>query len=42
MGGMVLWNVGLAEMFGLRSYLPWIVSLQLANVFVAWTLKEFA
>ena len=39
MGGMVLWNVGLAEIFGLRSYTPWIISVQLANVFVAWTLR---
>jgi hypothetical protein len=39
---MVLWDVGLAKLFGLRNYWPWIVSVQIANVFVAWTLKEYA
>lgn len=42
MAGMTLWNVGLAEVFGLRSYTPWVVTVQMGNVFVAWIVYRFA
>ena len=41
MGGMVLWNFGLAKIFGLRDYLPWIISLQFANCFVSWVTYQY-
>ena len=41
MGGMVLWDVGLAKFFGLRNYLPWLISVQLANCFVSWVFFRF-
>lgn len=42
MGGMVLWDVGIAKVFGLRDYTPWVVSVQIANAFVAWITWRFA
>ena len=42
MGGMVLWDVGIAKMFGLRDYTPWVVSVQIANALVAWITWRFA
>ena len=41
MGGMVLWDVGLAEIFGLRNYLPWLITVQIANSFVSWVLFRY-
>lgn len=41
MGGMVLWDVGLAKIFGLRNYLPWLISLQIANCFVSWVFFRY-
>lgn len=41
MGGMVLWNFGLAKIFGLRDYLPWLISLQFANCFVSWVTYQY-
>jgi hypothetical protein len=38
MGGMILWNHALAELFGLRSYLPWLIMVQLGNLLVVWVL----
>ena len=42
MGGMVLWDVGIAKVFGLRDYTPWVVSVQIANALVAWITWRFA
>ena len=41
MGGMVLWDVGLAKIFGLHNYLPWLISVQIANCFVCWVLFRY-
>ena len=41
MGGMVLWDVGLAKIFGLRNYVPWIITVQLANCFVSWVFYRY-
>ena len=41
MAGMVLWNAALGKMFGLRSYLPWVVTVVLANVSVAWIVRAY-
>jgi hypothetical protein len=41
MGGMVLWDVGLAKIFGLHNYLPWLISVQIANSFVCWVLFRY-
>ena len=41
MGGMVLWDVGLAKFFGLRNYLPWMITVQLANCFVSWVFFRY-
>ena len=41
MGGMVLWDVGLAKFFGLRNYLPWLITVQLANCFVSWVFFRY-
>lgn len=42
MGGMVLWDVSIARVFGLRDYTPWVVSVQLANLFVTCVVRRFA
>lgn len=42
MGGMVLWDVGIAKLFGLRSYTPWVLSVQVANAFVAWIMWRYS
>lgn len=39
-GGLVLWNFGLASIFGLVSYTPWVISVVIANVFVIWVIRE--
>jgi hypothetical protein len=41
MGGMVLWDVGLAKAFGLRNYIPWIITIQIANSLVSWVLYRY-
>lgn len=41
MGGMVLWDVGLAKFFGLRNYLPWMITVQFANCFVSWVFFRY-
>jgi hypothetical protein len=40
-GGLVLWNFGLASIFGLSSYTPWAISVVIANVFVVWVLRKY-
>ena len=41
MGGMTLWNWGLAEIFGLRDYTPWVITVQIGNAFVSWVAYRF-
>ena len=41
MGGMVVWDVGLAKFFGLRNYLPWMITVQIANCFVSWVFFRY-
>lgn len=41
MGGMTLWNFGLAEIFGLRDYTPWVISVQIGNALVSWVAFRF-
>jgi hypothetical protein len=40
-GGLVLWNVGLGAVFGLKSYAPWAVSVVIANVLVVWVIRKY-
>lgn len=42
MAGMVLWDVGIASIFGLRDYLPWLISVLCANTFVAWVIYAYS
>jgi len=41
MGGMTLWNWALAEIFGLRNYTPWVITVQIGNAFVSWVTYRF-
>jgi hypothetical protein len=40
-GGLVLWNFGLASIFGLVSYTPWAITVVVANVFVIWVVRGY-
>ncbi|MFZ9427636.1 MAG: hypothetical protein ACO29A_09580 [Ilumatobacteraceae bacterium] len=42
MAGMVVWDVGIASIFGLRDYLPWLISVLCANTFVAWVIFKYS
>jgi len=41
MGGMTLCNYVLAELFGLRDYTPWLISVQVTNALMAWVARRF-
>lgn len=41
MAGMVLWDVALGKLFGLRSYLPWVVTVVVANIGVSWIIRAY-
>jgi hypothetical protein len=40
-GGLVLWNFGLASIFGLVSYTPWAITVVIANIFVIWVVRGY-
>ncbi|NDA81210.1 MAG: hypothetical protein EBX92_08885 [Actinobacteria bacterium] len=40
-GGLVLWNVGLGAVFGLKSYTPWVISVVIANILVVWVVRKY-
>jgi len=40
LGGLMFWDLGLASLFGIDSYLPWTITIVAALVFTAWVLRR--